>query len=293
MTSLTLPMAHERTGVAGRLDRPGDIALLSLRGAFRCADHPVRDLADPAFDPGLVHRFRQRAQAQSGLCRPRQLCRRAGRSCVSRLAGAHAALTALSVVTNLAFALGFATLLDSTLLKRGNLFSRLAIFLPVVTPDVAGYVVWRWLYDRSFGAINAGLDLLGLPAFGSLSSPSTAMLAVLIELWHPYRLLRDHLPRQPLDPRQGPGGGPYRRRDHLAGAGVMSSCRSCDLPLMINTVYALIQFLKTFTVVVVMTKGEASDQTNYRPATTPTSSSTRAAMVRRPRWPTISLPSSS
>ncbi len=84
----------------------------------------------------------------------------------------------LSVVANLAFALGFATLLDSTLLRRGNLFFRLAIFLPVVTPDVAGYVVWRWLYDRSFGAINAGLDLAGLPAFGGLSSPNTAMLAL-------------------------------------------------------------------------------------------------------------------
>jgi multiple sugar transport system permease protein len=61
----------------------------------------------------------------------------------------------------------------------------LAIFLPVVTPDVAGYVVWRWLFDRSFGAINAALKMLGLPAFGGLSSVDTAMLSILIaELWH-------------------------------------------------------------------------------------------------------------
>ncbi len=93
--------------------------------------------------------------------------------------------TALSVVANLAFALGVAVLLDSKLLTRGNLFFRLAIFLPVITPDVAGYVVWRWLYDRSFGAINAFLKMLGLPAFGGLSSPDTAMLSLLIaELWH-------------------------------------------------------------------------------------------------------------
>ena len=93
--------------------------------------------------------------------------------------------TVLSVIANLAFALGFANLLDSTLLKRGNLFFRLAIFLPVITPDVAGYVVWRWLYDRSFGALNAALELLGLPAFGGLSSVDTAMLSILIaELWH-------------------------------------------------------------------------------------------------------------
>ncbi len=33
--------------------------------------------------------------------------------------------------------------------------------------------------------------------------------------------------------------------------------------LLINTVYALIQFLKTFTVVVVMTKGGPNDATNF------------------------------
>ena len=60
--------------------------------------------------------------------------------------------TALAVVANLAFALAVATLLDSTLLKRANLFFRLAIFLPVVTPDVAGYVVWRWLFSLNFEA---------------------------------------------------------------------------------------------------------------------------------------------
>ncbi len=93
--------------------------------------------------------------------------------------------TLLSVVANLAFALGFAILLDSSLLKRGNLFFRLAIFLPVITPDVAGYVVWRWLYDRSFRALNAFLSLRGLPPFAGLSSVDTAMLSILMaELWH-------------------------------------------------------------------------------------------------------------
>ena len=48
------------------------------------------------------------------------------------------AYTAIAVVANLAFALAAAMLLDSTLLRRWNLFFRLALFLPVVTPDEIG-----------------------------------------------------------------------------------------------------------------------------------------------------------
>ena len=93
--------------------------------------------------------------------------------------------TAVAVVVNIGFAFGMAVLIDSPLLRRGGLLLRLALFLPVVTPDVAGYVVWRWLYDRSFGAINALLDTVGLPAFAGLTTGPTAMISLLIaELWH-------------------------------------------------------------------------------------------------------------
>ncbi len=172
--------------------------------------------------------------------------------------------TALSVVANLAFALGVAVLLDSKLLTRGNLFFRLAIFLPVITPDVAGYVVWRWLYDRSFGAINAALKMLGLPAFGGLSSPDTAMLSLLIaELWHHagfYMII--FLANLSMRDRA------LEEAAHLDGATGWQRWRYVILPqlrpaIVINTVYALIQFLKTFTVVVVMTKGGPNDGTNF------------------------------
>ena len=174
--------------------------------------------------------------------------------------------TVLSVIANLAFALGFANLLDSTLLKRGNLFFRLAIFLPVITPDVAGYVVWRWLYDRSFGALNAALELLGLPAFGGLSSVDTAMLSILIaELWHHagfYMIKIESIANLSIRDRA------LEEAAHIDGATTWQRWRYVILPqlrpaLVINTVYALIQFLKTFTVVVVMTKGGPNDQTNF------------------------------
>lgn len=133
-----------------------------------------------------------------------------------------------------------------------------------MTPDVAGYVVWRWLYDRSFGAVNAGLGALGLPPFGGLSSPDTAMIAILIaELWHHagfYIVI--FLANLAIRDRA------LEEAAAIDGASAWERWRHVILPqlrpaLIVNTVYALIQFLKTFTVVVVMTKGGPSDRTNF------------------------------
>jgi multiple sugar transport system permease protein len=138
------------------------------------------------------------------------------------------------------------------------------LFLPVITPDVAGYVVWRWLYDRSFGAVNAALTSIGLPAFGGLSSPDTAMIALLIaELWHHagfYMII--FFANLAIRDRA------LEEAAHIDGATTWQRWRYVVLPqlrpaLVINTVYAMIQFLKTFTVIVVMTKGGPNDRTNF------------------------------
>jgi multiple sugar transport system permease protein len=172
--------------------------------------------------------------------------------------------TVLSVVLNLAFAFAVAALLDSAVLKRGNLFFRLAIFMPVVTPDVAGYVVWRWLFDRSFGALNAFLDLFGLPPFAGLTTPHTAMASLIIaELWHHagfYMII--FLANLAIRDRA------LEEAAHIDGASAWQRWRHVVLPqlrpaLLVNAVYALIQFLKTFTVVVVMTKGGPNETTNF------------------------------
>ncbi len=172
--------------------------------------------------------------------------------------------TVMSVVANIAFALAYALLLHSTLLTRGNTLFKVAMFLPVVTPDVAGYVVWRWLYDQSFGAVNAFLDLVGLPAFGGIASTNTAMIAVLIaELWHHagfYILI--FLANLAICERS------LEEAAEIDGANAWQRLWFVVLPqlrpaLLINSVYALIQFLKTFTVVVTMTKGGPNETTNF------------------------------
>ena len=172
--------------------------------------------------------------------------------------------TVASVVANLAFALAYAMLLHSTIIGPGKTFFKVAMFLPVVTPDLAGYVVWRWLYDQSFGAVNAFLDLVGLPTFGGIASPDTAIIAILIaELWHHVGfyilifLANLAICDKALEEAAAiDGANRWQRKLYV----VLPQLRPA---LIINGVYAIIQFLKTFTVVVVMTKGGPNEATNF------------------------------
>ncbi|MFY7779662.1 MAG: carbohydrate ABC transporter permease, partial [Tagaea sp.] len=134
----------------------------------------------------------------------------------------------------------------------------------VVTPDVAGYVVWRWLFDRSFGVVNAAADLLGLPPFGGIASVDTVLAAVLIaELWHHAGFyMTIFLANLAMRDRA------LEEAAAIDGANTWQIWRRVILPqlrpaIAVNLVYATIQFLKTFTVVVVMTKGGPADRTNF------------------------------
>ena len=172
--------------------------------------------------------------------------------------------TVLAVTANVLIALGLALMLNSPLMKRGNLWFRLAIFLPVITPDVAGYIVWKWMYNQDFGVVNAALEGLGLPAFGGIASVNTVLIAILAaEAWHHvgfYMLIfltnMTLLDPNLTDAARVDGTTAWQRFRYV----IMPQLRPA---ITINTVYALIQFLKTFTVVVVMTRGGPNFETNF------------------------------
>jgi len=125
-------------------------------------------------------------------------------------------------------------------------------------------VVWRWLYDQSFGAINAALHLLHLPGFGGIADSSTAMLAILIaELWHHAGfyvvifMANLAICEKALDEAADIDGARHWQKLLFV---VLPQLRPA---ILINTIYALIQFLKTFSVVVIMTKGGPNGATNF------------------------------
>jgi ABC-type sugar transport system permease subunit len=172
--------------------------------------------------------------------------------------------TAISVPLNVALALALALFLSQDRLARGMPLFVFALLLPVVTPDVASLVVWKWMFDQSFGAVNAALLGLGLPPFAGITRPVPAFISLLVvELWHHVGffalIFLSNIAL--LDPALSEAA-------RMDGAGAWARFRNVTLPqlrpaVVINTVYATIEFLKTFTAVVVITKGGPNFATNF------------------------------
>ena len=172
--------------------------------------------------------------------------------------------TVLSVALNVSAALGLALLLSSHALRHAAPIFGLALFLPVVTPEAATFIVWKWMFSLDFGAVNAALGALGLPDFAGTTRPVPAFLAlVFVEWWHHvgFYTIVFLTNLKLLDPSLDEAA-------RMDGARLPRRIRSIWIPqlrpaIAINTVYAVIQFLKTFAVVVIMTNGGPNYATNF------------------------------
>ncbi|MGI9149500.1 MAG: carbohydrate ABC transporter permease [Chloroflexota bacterium] len=153
------------------------------------------------------------------------------------------------------------SLLAATLLNqglKGTAVYRTVFFLPSLTPVVAAAVIWRWLYQPDFGAINWLLWQVGVdegPRW--LTTPALALPSlILIGLW------------------TSVGGGamviflaglqsvPRELHDAAAidGAGAWQRFRNVTLPLITPTIFfnlviGIIAALKVFAVAVLATQG--------------------------------------
>jgi multiple sugar transport system permease protein len=88
----------------------------------------------------------------------------------------------LSVVITLALALGVAILLRS--IERTAPTFELLFYIPVVTPWVPAAVIWKWIYDPAFGALNYVLSFLGVPKLGWLQEPGLILYAIVaVSVW--------------------------------------------------------------------------------------------------------------
>jgi multiple sugar transport system permease protein len=88
----------------------------------------------------------------------------------------------LYVVVGQIFSLGLAVLLTQKV--RGMPIFRTLFYLPVVVPFVASALLWRYLFNKDFGPINAFLKWIGLPAVNWLGSTDWALPSlVIISVW--------------------------------------------------------------------------------------------------------------
>lgn len=88
----------------------------------------------------------------------------------------------VSVPLGIVISLGLALVLNQKI--KGVTWYRSVYFIPVVTPMVAVALVWSWLYNPDFGAINTVLNYVGIKGPKWLSDTTWAMPSVIImSIW--------------------------------------------------------------------------------------------------------------
>ena len=164
-----------------------------------------------------------------------------------------AALAIPNVILRLILSLCIALALNSRI--RFRAFYRTIFFMPVLTMPIATATIWKWLFDPSFGPINAQLGKLGLPQPEWLNQPKTAVIAVVIVLlWSGvgydmviYLAGLQNIPRE------------YYEAAQIDGAGAFRQFRDITLPLLTPTTFfllviATIGSLQVFDLVFIMAR---------------------------------------
>jgi ABC-type sugar transport system permease subunit len=172
--------------------------------------------------------------------------------------------TAVAVPVNVATALALALLLSHPAIRVGRTLYKLALFLPVVCPEVAGYIVLKTMFNQDFGAVNRILLLIGLPAFPGLTTPGSAFLTLLaIETWNHVGLYTilfltnlQFLDKGLTEAAAIDGAGRWRTLVHVVAPQLRPA-------IVVNSLYALIEFLKTFSVVYVVSRGGPNFSTDF------------------------------
>jgi len=166
----------------------------------------------------------------------------------------------LAIAASLFLAIG----LSSSRIGRWGLVFKIAIFTPVIVPDVVGGIVWRWMFNKDIGAVNAVLNAVGLPSMNWLSDPGMALYTLMfVEMWkHIGLYMIIFLTNLSIIDRS------VYEAAHLEGAKLWQRLWYITIPelkpaFVLNIVYASIQFLKTFTVAAVMTQGGPNYATNF------------------------------
>ncbi|XID90493.1 carbohydrate ABC transporter permease [Paenibacillaceae bacterium WGS1546] len=87
--------------------------------------------------------------------------------------------SALSIPIGMAVALGIAAALNQKV--RGIRFFRTMFFLPTISSIIALTLLWKWIFNDSYGLLNYLLGLVGLRGPAWLSSETWAMPAMIIQ----------------------------------------------------------------------------------------------------------------
>lgn len=172
--------------------------------------------------------------------------------------------TVICVPLNLAAALALAQMLNYRgLSSLARLLFKLAVFIPFITPDVVSAVVWKQFFNSN-GAMNSLLKLMGIPPQSWLTDGGLAIAVLAFaELWKHVGLytiifLTNYqlIDRSMYEAATTDGASGRQMYFYIT----LPSLRPA---LMMNLVYAFIQFMKTYTVSRIITFGGPNYATNF------------------------------
>lgn len=134
-------------------------------------------------------------------------------------------------------ALGVALLLNQRL--RGVVFVRAATFVPVVASWVVVSIIWKWIFNPTYGLINPALTVLGIEGPAWLFDAKTALAAIVItSIWKDLGYVAVmYLGGLQSIPEQ------YYEAARIDGAGAWQRLRYVTLPLLTPTMFFVVIIL--------------------------------------------------
>ena len=168
----------------------------------------------------------------------------------------------LSVALATFIGLGIALLLHSDIPGAGWLVS--AVVLPWAVPEIVNALIWQWIYNPNYGALNGILYSLGIFADyrAWLSSPLSAMHAVIFAYaWKlvPFVIIILYAGLTAIPTEQ------YESAE-IDGAGDWAQFRYITLPLLaaplgVAIMFCMVWAMRAFDIVYLLTRGGPGDGT--------------------------------
>ena len=164
--------------------------------------------------------------------------------------------------------IGFAFALFLNRHMRGRTILRVIAILPWTIPDVAVGLVWRWIYNPAYGALNDIVQKIGFSysTIEWLSSPHLAMISIIIaNVWRGYPFVMiillaglQSIPKEMYECASIDGAGWFRKTWSITIPGLRS-------PLIVSAILTFIWEFRRFALVSIMTNGGPGNSTEIMP----------------------------
>ena len=169
---------------------------------------------------------------------------------------------ALSVALATLIGLGIALLLHSDIPGAGWLVS--AVVLPWAVPEIVNALIWQWIYNPNYGALNGILYSLGIftDYRAWLSSPLSAMHAVIFAYaWKlvPFVVIilyagLSAIPVEHYESAEMDGAGAWARFRHI-------TLPLLAAPLSVAILFCMVWSMRAFDIVYLLTRGGPGEGT--------------------------------